>query len=240
MKLSLTLKYASYHIDKDWVQSLYEWGGTIVVVGGVSGVGKTTITEELHLAMPKSVTSREPKKAKESYDFVSKDAFLAAEKNAEYATIVHYKEGSFGLPKSRWDEVAKKNRVVLLVMNPIGYRLLKGVYPKTFGIFITAPFETVMERLEKRDGFLDEVRVASYENNHRSVDYYHYVYENTSSIRKAVWTIKRMICKFRLIAWWEGERGIDKYFPSLKVLPTSYKPNHKKKRANAVKHIAAS
>lgn len=229
--IELCLKHSEYMIDGQWLGSLKKWNGVILVIGGVSGVGKTTITEALDLPTPCSITSRTRKKRKESYEFVSEKAFEEMKSKKAFATVTKYPSGQFGLLKDRWETLSSKHRVILLGMNPLSYRLLKEAYPKTFGVFITAPYEVVMQRLFERDGELDEVRVSSYENNHRSQPYYHVTYQNIGSINRAVRTLKWKLWKFRLVSALWGNKGIEKHFPTKKSETYRSKRKYKKRES---------
>jgi guanylate kinase len=121
--------------------------GTIVVISGPSGVGKSTICRELlkrldnsHLSV--SVTTR-PKSAIEidgkDYWFIGSDEFKSRIKKGlllEYAEVF----GNFyGTPKDKVDEQLAAGKTVILEIDVQGGVQVKKIYPDAVMIFILAP-----------------------------------------------------------------------------------------------------
>jgi guanylate kinase len=121
--------------------------GTIVVISGPSGVGKSTICRELlerlnnaHLSV--SVTTR-PKSAVEidgkDYWFVSREEF---KRRIEKGLLLEYAEvfGNFyGTPKDKVDEQLAAGKTVILEIDVQGGAQVKKTYPDAVMIFILAP-----------------------------------------------------------------------------------------------------
>jgi guanylate kinase len=121
--------------------------GTIVVISGPSGVGKSTICRELlkrlnnaHLSV--SVTTR-PKSAAEidgkDYWFVSREEF---KRRIEKGLLLEYAEvfGNFyGTPKDKVDEQLAAGKTVILEIDVQGGAQVKKIYPDAVMIFILAP-----------------------------------------------------------------------------------------------------
>lgn len=219
----LTMKKHTYHnkkrskfnFDEEWIQALKKWNGYLIVISGPSGVGKTTISEALQLPLIRSVTTREKRKNYESYDFWESEVFDTAVKNKEMATTVCYGENKYGFTKQEWEKISKDKKVVVVVMAPVAYKLLKGKYSRVIGVFLTAPLSTVTQRLKNRDGFVEEKRYQSFFNNNRSKSYYHFVVKNVHSIKHIVRKVKLQTTLYRAIDSLGKEKLTSFFFPSV-------------------------
>jgi guanylate kinase len=121
--------------------------GTIVVISGPSGVGKSTICRELlerlnnaHLSV--SVTTRTKSAAEidgKDYWFVSRDEF---KRRIEKGLLLEYAEvfGNFyGTPKDKVDEQLAAGKTVILEIDVQGGAQVKKICPDAVMIFILAP-----------------------------------------------------------------------------------------------------
>jgi guanylate kinase len=121
--------------------------GTIVVISGPSGVGKSTICQALvsqlkNAILSVSVTTR-PKSEKEidgrDYWFVTREEF---QRRIDSGMLLEYAEvfGNFyGTPKDKVDEALAAGRTVILEIDVQGGAQVKRIYPDAVMIFIVAP-----------------------------------------------------------------------------------------------------
>lgn len=220
-----TIRGNTYEIDEEFIDMLKLWKGYILVFGGPSGVGKTTISEAMNLPTIRSVTTREIRKDYETYDFISKREFKQLYKRNKFGSVLDYGEDKYGFTKEAFIQLALKNKVLVTTMSPLGYRMLKQRYPRTIGVFVHADKDIVMNRLLNRDGFIDEIRSASYESNLRSKDYYHIHVNNSSKpIKLLVLGIKFKLTVIRLLDLTKRTYGLRKRL--FKTLNTKVKSSN--------------
>lgn len=179
-----------YKIQEDFIDKLHNWGGTLLVIGGPSGVGKTTLSESLDLPIINSITTRKKRKTYETYDFISQKEFQSMESKNEFASVVKYGNNLYGFTTKEFEKLAAKHRTLVVVTCPTIYKMLKKRYKQTIGFFITTSREKVTERLLQRDGHLDDIRLASYELNHRLISHYDVVVHNNLPLWVMKWKMK--------------------------------------------------
>jgi guanylate kinase len=121
--------------------------GTVVVISGPSGVGKSTICHELvkrldNAVLSVSITTRR-KSEKEidgkDYWFVSKEEF---QRRIEKGLLLEHAEvfGNFyGTPKDKVDAALAAGKTVILEIDVQGGAQVKRIYPDAVMIFILAP-----------------------------------------------------------------------------------------------------
>ncbi len=132
----------------------------LIVISGPSGVGKTTICNEIvakrkDIVYSISATSRAKRRGEvngREYFFLTEKEFkcwIAEGKFAEYA-IVH---GNFyGTPKTFLEENLKKGFHVLMDIDVQGAKKLMPLYPDGIYIFVLPPdFNELKKRLIKRN-----------------------------------------------------------------------------------------
>uniref|UniRef100_A0A7V0Z4B9 Guanylate kinase n=1 Tax=candidate division WOR-3 bacterium TaxID=2052148 RepID=A0A7V0Z4B9_UNCW3 len=132
----------------------------LIVISGPSGVGKTTICNEIvarrkDVVYSISATSRRIRKGEingREYFFLTEKEFkrwIAEDKFAEYA-IVH--GNYYGTPREFLEENLKKGFNVLMDIDVQGAKKLMPLYPDGIYIFVLPPdFEELKKRLIKRN-----------------------------------------------------------------------------------------
>jgi guanylate kinase len=164
--------------------------GTIIVLSGPSGVGKTTICNRLlqlrtDLRYSISATSRPKRKVEENgreYIFLTKREFrdwIRDSRFAEYAEVYgHY----YGTPKKPLDETLRKGLHVLMDVDVQGAKSLMKAYPHGIYVFIVPPDLAELERrLKQRNTDEHEVIESRLARALEELEYkndYRYVIEN--------------------------------------------------------------
>lgn len=132
----------------------------LIVISGPSGVGKTTICNEIvskrkDIVYSISATSRTRRKGEvngREYFFLTEKEFkswIAKGKFAEYA-IVH--GNYYGTPKEFLEKNLKSGFHVLMDIDVQGAKKLMAIYPDGIYIFVLPPnFEELKNRLLKRN-----------------------------------------------------------------------------------------
>jgi guanylate kinase len=132
----------------------------IICICGPSGVGKTSVLEELKKldtpwSYPVSTTTRKPRvdeKRGEYYHFISDENFTSRLANGDFIehAIVHGIQ--YGLQRvdleAFWTQGIEKS---ILAVDIQGVRILKKLYPNVISIFlIPGSFSDLEERLQER------------------------------------------------------------------------------------------
>jgi guanylate kinase len=133
--------------------------GKLVIVSGPSGVGKSTICQEIvnrmdDVYLSVSMTTR-PRSKNEAdgrdYWFISEEEF---QERIDKGLLLEHAEvfGHFyGTPKDKVTEALEENKVVILEIDVQGARQAKAVFPDAIMIFILPPSaKTLAERLDHR------------------------------------------------------------------------------------------
>ena len=141
--------------------------GTLVVVSGPSGVGKTTVVERLlkdvpGLARSVSATTR-PRRMGEvtgrDYLFYAAERFekeVAEGRFLEHATIHGHKYGTLAEPV---DRLLSEGKTVILAIDVHGHAAVKASGRPTLGIFLMPPSPDDLERrMASRGDAPDETR----------------------------------------------------------------------------------
>ncbi len=128
--------------------------GALVVVSGPSGVGKTTVVQEL-LKRPGvtrsiSATTR-PSRGQEidgrDYFFWSAERFDAGVQKGEFLEHATVNGKSYGTPRKAVEEAVAAGKVILLAIDVQGAAALRAMKMPFVGVFIAPPS---IEELERR------------------------------------------------------------------------------------------
>lgn len=133
--------------------------GSVVIVSGPSGVGKSTICREVverldNVYLSVSLTSR-PRGDREvdgrDYWFVSKQQFQERIDNdgmLEYAEVFGH---LYGTPKDEVEQALQAGKTVILEIDVQGAKQVKVIYPNTVMVFILPPTQKQLaERMKQR------------------------------------------------------------------------------------------
>jgi guanylate kinase len=134
--------------------------GYLIVIDGPSAVGKSTIFRALlaqtkvRFELAKRTTTREKRPHEDDediYDFISHDEFQRMVRQNEFVEHKCYKFGMcYGLPKKNVLEPLSRGINLIAMINLGNIQMVRGVVPRTFGVFLTASLETVRKRLLDR------------------------------------------------------------------------------------------
>jgi guanylate kinase len=177
--------------------------GRIFVISGLSGAGKTTIASNLLKQIPTlkkviTCTTRSPREGEingQDYNFVSKEEFekfISNNKLIEYAKVY---DNYYGSLKSDLNNLIKKEKDVLFVVDVQGALTLKTLISESKLIFIDVPLEEIKKRLEKRGKDSREViekrlQIAKEELTYKNK--FDFVVENID-LKKAIDEVKEII-----------------------------------------------
>ena len=140
--------------------------GTVVIMSGPSGVGKSTICKEIlkrldYVYLSVSVTTRPKSEAEidgQDYWFISEEEF---QERIEKGLLLEYAEvfGHFyGTPKDKVEEALQAGKVVILEIDVQGAKKTKAVFPDAVMVFILAPTKKdLAKRLNNRGREASEV-----------------------------------------------------------------------------------
>lgn len=138
----------------------------IITLTGASGVGKTTITDELLKKIPdvqfigtlSTRERRETDRPEDSYS-ISQEEFEKKKHNGEFLCTVEVHGHQKGTPKSVIDEALARLSPSLIILVPEIVRLLLEYAPKKIlSFYILSPSEEILRaRLQKRGDSLQNI-----------------------------------------------------------------------------------
>ncbi|MDB5289723.1 MAG: gmk [Phycisphaerales bacterium] len=138
--------------------------GTLIVLVGPSGVGKSTISrrlaEKMHLMYIISTTTR-PQTSKDNegktYEHVDQDVFFKRLENGQFLEYAKVFDEYYGTPKHPTLDYLASGQDVLLEIDVQGALQVRFQYPNALMIFIMPPDEaTLLTRLRDRGRDSDE------------------------------------------------------------------------------------
>jgi guanylate kinase len=132
--------------------------GTLIVLVGPSGVGKSTISrrlaEKMHLMYIISTTTRArlPKEDEgKTYEHVDQDVFFKRLEHGEFLEYAKVFDEYYGTPKHPTLDYLASGQDVLLEIDVQGALQVRFQYPNALMIFIMPPDEaTLLQRLRER------------------------------------------------------------------------------------------
>jgi guanylate kinase len=142
--------------------------GTLIVMSGPGGVGKSTITQELrkdsHIWVSISATTREPRPGERDgidYYFLSDVDFDKMITNGEFLEWAQFAGARYGTPKNPVKEALDLGKHVLLEIEIAGARQIRKVDPNAMLVFIAPPsWDELVSRLTARGTDSPERRAA--------------------------------------------------------------------------------
>ncbi len=140
--------------------------GLLIVISGPSGVGKTTITQQLvrrlGAVFSVSMTTRPAKPGDRDgvdYYFVNEARFKHAIDNGELLEWARVFDRCYGTPRKPVEEHLAAGRDVILEIDVAGGKQVKAAMPQMLGLFILPPSEQdLVTRLRGR-GREDEAEI---------------------------------------------------------------------------------
>lgn len=181
--------------------------GLLIVYSGPSGVGKSTILEQLlkdeklNLAFSISMTTRSPRSDEQEgvdYFYVTKERFLEAIANDEFLEHAQYVDNYYGTPAAYVEQKRNEGKNVLLEIDVQGGKQVIAKVSDVVSIFIAPPSEEVLyERLRNRGTESEEViakRLAASKAEIAQKDCYKYVVYN-DILEETVEKVRNIILK---------------------------------------------
>lgn len=115
----------------------------LLLVGGMSGIGKTTIINELiemydMYERPISYTTRSRRndESDREYKFCSEEQMLDAYNDGEFLTIDKVYGNSYAILKSSIDKIIGRHKIPIKEIHPTNHNKIKSLYPNSLSIII--------------------------------------------------------------------------------------------------------
>ena len=132
--------------------------GTLIVISGPSGVGKSSIIEAVIETTPTvfsvSATTREPRRGEvegKDYHFVDRATFRARVNSGEMVEWAEYGGNLYGTLRSAIEPILASGRNVILDIENEGAKQIRASHRNALLIFVSPPdLETLADRLAGR------------------------------------------------------------------------------------------
>ena len=171
--------------------------GELIVLAGPSGVGKSTVTSELHssrrdIHFSVSYTTRQPRVGEEhgvNYNFVAREEFERMIRDNEFLEYAQYVDNYYGTSLKIIEEKLQAGVDVLLDIEVQGAAKVREKCPEAVCIFIIPPsLEELSRRLRKRNTDSEDViaqRLAKAREECRECTKYDYLVDNDNVMSAA-------------------------------------------------------
>jgi len=143
--------------------------GSMIIISGPSGVGKSTICKQILKQMDNvylsiSVTTRPKKKGEQDgvdYFFLTREDFSKQIKAGNFLEYAEVFGNLYGTPKDKINEMLEKGKIVLLEIDFQGAEQVKELYPNAKTIFILPPEHKELENRITGRGRDDEKDITN-------------------------------------------------------------------------------
>ena len=189
----------------------------IFVISGPSGVGKSTIIDNLRKEMPDlaysvSHTSR-PKREGEidgvHYNFITRKRFREMIERGEFVEWAEVYGEFYGTSHKSIRENLKEHKDVILDIDPVGARNIKNSYRNCSLIFIVPPSMEELEKRIRKRGTEEEdelkKRLQNAIDEIKESSWYDFIVIN-ENVKDAVMSLKSIIISSRLKSIYMFER----------------------------------
>ena len=136
-----------------------DYNGRVLILAGPSGVGKTTVMNEVikrseDFELVRSATTRQRRNDGNDGEYIysTKEEFLALCERGDMLEFTEYGGNFYGTPYSEIERILKRGKTPLLILDINGVRSMKKrkLSFDVYSIYLYAPLETISERLSRR------------------------------------------------------------------------------------------
>jgi guanylate kinase len=132
--------------------------GTLIVITGPSGVGKTTIVDALLARLPSAArlvttTTRSPRPGEadgSDYHFVAREEFERRIGRGDFLEWAETYGNLYGSSRPHVEALRDAHDVVFAIVDLKGARAIKAAMPDAVTVCLVAPIEQIRERLLRR------------------------------------------------------------------------------------------
>lgn len=178
--------------------------GTVFVISGPSGVGKTSLCKQILATMPQvtqsvAYTTRAPRPHErdgQAYHFISRETFAQRIAAGDFLEWAQVHEHLYGTSRQQVEEATAAGQDILLAIDVQGAAKLRAAGVDAVFVFVLPPdWETLEARLLRRGSEAPEVRMRRLEVARQELEHYtqyDYVVQN-EQLAMAVATLQAII-----------------------------------------------